>query len=61
MALVGFEPAVPASERTWAHSLDVAATGIGERSVYAAKKYLKYETGTLVHSYTYTVSEMLTP
>ena len=33
MVLAGFEPAIPASERSQTHALNCAATGIGKRYV----------------------------
>jgi hypothetical protein len=34
MPPAGFEPAIPASERSQTYALDPAATGIGEKEIY---------------------------
>jgi hypothetical protein len=39
MALAGFEPATPSSERLQTHALDCAATGIGLADTYTAVTY----------------------
>ena len=42
MALTGFEPAIPASERPQTHTLDRATTGICCRNIYQYKIHYLY-------------------
>jgi hypothetical protein len=48
MPLAGFEPTIPASERTQTHALDRAATGIGDLSF---KDNIFYAASHVYHEY----------